>query len=313
MNDYAPIVIFAYNRPHYLRETLNSLYLNEESKYSTLFIFCDGPKLNCTPKELEDVLESRKVAKEKKWCKEVFVIESNVNNGLAKAIISGVNYILDKYESIIVMEDDLVVSKYFLAYMNQGLKKFFDNEKVVSIVGYNYPVDFPFSTNETIFINNSDCLGWATWKRGWALFEEDAKKLIEKIKEQNSIKKFNFDGNYNYFKMLQLVAEKKVNSWAIRWYASTFIHEKLTVFPKKSLVKHIGNQGTNIKVDNSDFFGDQIYQSPILNFEEVVLEDFRNRRIISLHFRKFNRRRLSVSTIRYLYLRFIKVRFKKDY
>lgn len=41
---YAPIIVFAYNRPDHLKRTLTALTKNKEAKESDLFIFVDGPK-----------------------------------------------------------------------------------------------------------------------------------------------------------------------------------------------------------------------------------------------------------------------------
>lgn len=306
----SPIVVFAYNRPTILKQTLEALSANEEAKDSLLYIFCDGPKATATQNDIELINAVKNVAREKQWCKEVVIIESEKNNGLSKAIISGVSTMMTKHDRIIVLEDDLVVSPYFLKYMNTGLDTYENNHDVISIVGYNYPLDFSSDDPQTYFLKNADCLGWATWKRGWALFEENAQVLLDKIVDMNAISEFNFDNQYPYSLMLKKVAEGTVNSWAIRWYASSFVHHKLSLFPAKSMVRHIGHVGSNVKADNSDIFGWEISMEPITFFDPVVKENVGNRRKLAMHFRKYNRRRLSISTIKYAYKRFILSRFK---
>lgn len=308
----APIVVFVYNRPHYLKETLQSLSENAEAAESTLYIYCDGPKEDASVLDLKKIKEARDVAKEKQWCKNVIIIESEINQGLSKNIISGVNEIFSKHDRIIVLEDDLVTSKYFLHYVNTALNLYEDVTDVISVVGYNYPIQFEAGFPDTYFIKNADCLGWATWKRGWDLFEEDANVLVKKIEESHSIQSFNFDNQYPFMKMLKLVALKKVNSWAIRWYASSFVNDKLTLFPKKSLVRHIGNIGSNTKADSTDVFGWEVSNEPVLFFETNLVEKQENRKKWSQHFRKYNRRRLSISSISYAFKRFVLPIFRKS-
>jgi len=308
----SPIVVFAYNRPHYLKQTLEALESNAESKESTLYIFCDGPKPNATGADMDKVLEVRALAKERKWCKEVIIIEKQDNSGLAKAIINGVTEILSKHDSVIILEDDLVTSPFFLKYMNTALNKYRDNDNVISVVGYNYPILYDDSFPETFFLKTADCLGWGTWKQEWALFEHDASVLVKKLESSNSIAEFNFDNNYPYFKMLKNVVTGKVNSWAIRWYASAFVNNKYTLFPKKSLVRHIGNNGTNVKADNSDIFGWDISLNEVTYYEEVVEENKLARKLLAQHFKKYNRRRLTIANIKYLYKRFILSKFSNN-
>lgn len=301
----APIAVFAYNRPLILLETLEALTANKESIESVLYVFCDGAKVGASDKEIQLINEVRAVVKQKQWCKEVIVYESEINHGLSKAIIGGVNQILDKHDRIIVLEDDLVVSPFFLNYMNTALDLYKENESVISIVGYNYPLTFSEDFPETYFLKNADCLGWGTWKRGWNLFEKDARVLLNQIENMNAKKEFDFDNQYPYIKMLKKVAEGTVNSWAIRWYASGFVNNLVTLFPKKSLVRHIGHIGSNVKADNSDVFGWEISMEKVTYFEKNTDEIPSNRLKLSKHFRKYNRRRLTLSSIKYAYKRFI--------
>ena len=65
--------------------------------------------------------------------KSVYVIESDKNNGLANSIIKGVNDIIKKFGKIIVLEDDLIVSQYFLDFMNRSLSLYKENKYMVYI------------------------------------------------------------------------------------------------------------------------------------------------------------------------------------
>ncbi|MES2276344.1 MAG: glycosyltransferase family A protein [Bacteroidota bacterium] len=301
----SPIIVFAYNRPIYLRQTLEALEKNAEFKDSKLYFFCDGPKLNATSSDLENIHEVRALVREKKWCKDVTILESNSNKGLAESIINGVTMVLEEHNSVIVLEDDLVTSPYFLNFMNIALNKYEQNDEVIAINGYNYPIKYEDNFPDTFFLKNADCFGWGTWKKKWDLFERDASVLVKKIEAEGQSKEFDFDGQYPYMKMLKGVANGKINSWAIRWYASCFVNNKISLFPKKSLVRNIGSIGTNFKADNKDILGWDIYPHPIAYYENKLVEDTESRKKCSKHFRKYNRRRLSLSSVKYFYKRFI--------
>lgn len=306
---FSPVVVFAYNRPVYLEQTLRALKNNPESAESILYIFCDGAKPTATQDDLNSIAEVRVLARKEKWCGEVVVIVSEKNNGLSESIINGVTTVIEKHGRVIVLEDDLVTSTCYLKFMNEALNKYESLDKVISVVGYNYPIKYDEDFPETFFLKSADCLGWGTWKRGWDLFERDANSLINKIESGNLISEFNFDNQYPYMKLLKNVAKGTANSWAIRWYASALVNQKLTLFPHKSMVRHIGNIGTNVKADNSDIFGWEISNKPVTYFEPELAEKKENRNKLAMHFRKYNRRRLSVSTIKYIYKRFVLSRF----
>ena len=137
--------------------------------------------------------------------------------------------------------------------MNRGLTLYQRNKNVASIHGYVYPIKNINNKirSNTFFIKGADCWGWATWKRAWIQFDSNGKKLLRKLKNKKKIKEFNFNNNYDYFKMLLDQVNNKNDSWAIRWYASCFLKDMYTLYPVNTFVKNIGldNTGQNSKFD----------------------------------------------------------------
>lgn len=237
----APIALFVYNRPSHTKLTIKALINNVNSKDSDLIVFSDGARLDSDKKLVDEV---RNFIRTIHSFKSVRIIESKVNKGLAKSIIEGVTEVLKTSETLIVLEDDLITSPYFLQYMNEGLDLYQHEERVASIHAYKYPVKEELP--ETFFIRGADCWGWATWKRSWQLFEPDGAKLLRQLKDQNLTLEFDFNGSYPYTKMLEDQIKGRNNSWAIRWYASTFLANRLTLYPGASLVQNIGHDGSGV-------------------------------------------------------------------
>lgn len=239
----APIVLFVYNRPWHTQQTLEALAKNELSSESILYIFADGQKENATEETISKIKETRDIIKGKLWCKEVIILEKDENKGLSNSIINGVTEVVNKHGKIIVLEDDIIVSPYFLHYMNDGLRIYENEAKVISIHAYNYPIstkDLP----EVFFIKGADCWGWATWDNSWSLFEENPQRLLEEILSKELQTEFDIQNSYPYTQMLRDQCEGKVDSWAIRWYASAFLKNKFTLYPKQSIVNNIGLDGS---------------------------------------------------------------------
>lgn len=247
----APIVLFAYNRPSHTLRTLEALAENELANDSILYVFADGTKKNASEEDIRKLNDTRSIIKNKQWCKEVVVYERTENYGLAKSIITGVTEIVNKHGKVIVLEDDLVTSKYFLKYMNDALNLYEKENSVACISAYIYPVD---KLPELFFIKGADCWGWATWKRSWDLFEHDGKKLMKELKSRKLTSLFDFNNTYPYTKMLDEQIKGINNSWAIRWYASAFLHDKLCLYPGKSLVNNIGMDGSGTHCDTTDIY-----------------------------------------------------------
>lgn len=112
--------------------------------------------------------------------------------------------------------------------------------------------------SEAFFLSLVCCWGWATWKRAWKLYEPDAKKLIKGIEEKNSDRQFNLNNSYPYFELLKQQMDNKIDSWAIRWYASSFLSNKLMLYPPASLSQNIGmdGSGSHFQTNQNRFHSD---------------------------------------------------------
>lgn len=257
----APIILFVYNRPGHTRQTLQALKSNVLADQSILHIYVDGLKDDAGEEAMSNQAELKKILREEQWCKEVVIHESEKNLGLASSVKKGVTEIVNQFGKVIVLEDDLITGKYFLKFMNDALDMYENSHEVISITGYIYPVKRLMP--QTFFLKGADCWGWATWKRGWDLFESEGKKLLSELESKNLIDDFNFYKSYPYAQMLRDQIEGKNDSWAILWYASAFLKDKLTLYPGISMVHNIGIDGSgmhsgaytdkfNVKLNNSE-------------------------------------------------------------
>ncbi len=180
----APIVLFVYNRPWHTEQALNALMQNELAGQSVLYIYADGPKENPGDEQLKNIEEVRKVIRWQQWCKEVIIIEADNNKGLAASIVDGVTEIVNKHEKVIVLEDDIVTSVGFLKYMNEALTLYKDDERVLEVSAFMFPIQSA-GLPDTFFYNANSCWGWGTWKRAWKYYNNDALDLYKKLKENS--------------------------------------------------------------------------------------------------------------------------------
>ncbi len=242
----APVILFVYQRPVHSLMTIAALSQNAGAEETDLIIYSDAPKNS----EAEEGVQFVRALKNKvRGFKSVTWIEKTSNEGLSRSITEGVKEQVAKFEKVIVLEDDMVTSPMFLSYMNKALDTYAFNEEVISIHGYNYPIKDKLP--ESYFLRGADCWGWATWKRGWDLYEPDGKKLMSLLEKSGEKKEFDFGGYYGYSKMLEKQISGENDSWAIRFYASAFLQNKLTLYPGKSLVQNIGldSSGTHSGTD----------------------------------------------------------------
>lgn len=242
--EYAPIVVFAFNRLEALKACIDSLLSNSEASESDLIVYVDGPRKGRggEKKMVDDV---REFVKNIIGFKSLTYHFSDINKGLANSIIDGVSQVMMQYGRAIVIEDDLVCSSNFLTFMNQGLEQFQNLNKVFSICGYSNRVKTPKGYKyDGYFCPRSSSWGWATWRDRWESCDWELN--IWKNVETNA-KAFNKWGGSDCYRMLKGWKEGRNNSWAIRFCYNQFVQDKLSLFPIISHVKNVGfdGEGTN--------------------------------------------------------------------
>jgi hypothetical protein len=270
MQKLAPIALFVYNRPEHTRRTLQFLQQNELAADSCLFIFSDGPK---NAKQAEKVAEVRALIKQVDGFKSFEIIERSSNLGLANSVISGVSLLMEQFGRAIVFEDDLITSPYTLRYFNDALARYQNEEKVMHIGAYMYPLPLPESEQlpETFFFRAATSWGWATWARAWQQFNPDVEALMKQFDSEQK-HQFSIEGSMNFWKQMQELKAGRNNSWAIRWYASIFLKGGLTLNPAHSLVSNIGHDGSGVHSGINEIYNVSIHPQPVKHFPELIAE-----------------------------------------
>ncbi|KAF0811509.1 hypothetical protein IGB42_04041 [Andreprevotia sp. IGB-42] len=265
----APVALFVFARPAHTRQTLDALLANDLASKTDLIVYSDGARAGADETAVQEV---RDLIRALRGFKSVTLIERPRNYGLASNIISGVTETLNQFGQIIVLEDDLVTSPHFLDFMNQGLAKYRDKEKVASIHGYCYPVKDPIP--ELFFLRGADCWGWATWSRAWDCFESNGTKLLAELKQRDLIKEFDRGISYRvYSKMLKKQIAGRNNSWAIRWHASTFLNGMYTLYSRESLINNIGHDASGVHCAQNDHYGNHTHNSRIMLKDIAIVEN----------------------------------------
>jgi hypothetical protein len=246
LNNLAPIVLFVYNRPKHTAKTLEALQENELASVSELFVYSDQAK---NSDAVDDVETVRNLLADVKGFKRVSVFKQEVNVGLANSIISGVSEIVNKYGKVIVLEDDLVTSPYFLKFMNEALDFYESTENIFSITGFSFSqefMEFEESIKDDIYLNiRPMSWSWATWKSRWQHIDWDVNDYASFIRDKDRVKKFNTGGT-DLTNMLTNQMGGKLDSWYVRWSYHAVNRDLYTVYPKVSLVNNLGHDGTGV-------------------------------------------------------------------
>lgn len=283
----APVIIFNYNRPDHSIQTWNELSKNQFAKETELYLYCDGAKDDASDEMRNRIVSLHNIAKDyaitaknKGLFKAVHVVLSNENKGLANSIIEGVSEVIEKHGRVIVLEDDLLTSQYFLKYMNEALNKYQDRPGVMSISANRPPVNkmaIPEEYPYDVFVSlRPFSTGWATWIDRWRRMDWTLDYLPAMLNDPIWIESFNRGGD-DLTDMLCLQRDKKIDSWAIRWTYSHFKEHGVGILPCVPYVDNIGFDGTGTHSGNneSDYRNNVMLAPENPKFVDTIYEDKR--------------------------------------
>ncbi len=254
----APILLFTYNRLQHTQRCLEALLKNTLAADSELFVYADAAKDEAGKEAVEEV---RRYIHSLQGFRTITIIERDENWGLARNIIDGVTTQIKKYGKVIVLEDDLVVAPYFLQFMNDALEIYKDEPKVGHIQACDFTQDA--SLPDTFLIKWTGSWGWATWERAWKHFNPNGKELLHELEARKLSYTFDFNGKYGFTRMLRRQIAGKNNSWAIRWNASLFIKDILSLNVGRSLVQNEGFDGSGTNCGGGGLYASNLHLAPL--------------------------------------------------
>lgn len=247
----APILLLLYDRPRHTRRILDLLMRQPEIVDTPLFILADGAK--DSEQSRAKVAEVREIAEEyisKLPYTTLWTQETNV--GLAHNVTEGVSRVLEQYDRIIVVEDDLILSPYFLRWMRDALLQYEHVSEVAHVHAGTFYTHRRLRPNHLLSFAGS--WGWGTWRDRWQTYwDPDGEKLLLQMNADPSARRhFDYGGYQCFTRMLWRQTRGLNNSWAVRWHANIVLHHLLSVNANPPLVSNGGfdGSGTHSSADN---------------------------------------------------------------
>lgn len=266
----APIVLFCYNRPWHLQQTVESLKKNTLASLSDLIVYADGPK---NVSDNQSIKEVRTILQNITGFKSVTIIAAEKNRGLSNSVIAGVTEILNQVDRVIVMEDDLLSTPDYLSFMNQCLETYQDRSDIFSVTGYCPPFSIPDSYYSGTFLApRASSWGWGTWKHKWEKSDWNVSDFQKFRHDTASIKRFT-EGGEDLWPMLYKQQRGVIESWAIRWSYCQFKNNAFGLYPTKSKIRNIGTDGSGTNFKSTTHQHDSELSSEPLKLEVNVQPD----------------------------------------
>jgi len=256
----SPVLLIAFNRPEHTRNALQALLVQNPKE---LYIFQDGPRKR-NQDDVDNCTKVRQVISDL-TCKTNTIVHthySNYNRGCREAIIYAISFVLKEYESVIVVEDDIITSPAFLTYMNGALEYYWNRKTVHSISGYSpSPSRFTVPDSYCYDVYASPRLfgwGWGTWRDRWENVDWSMNYYDKLMEHPEEINAFNRGGE-DMMRMLTDEKEGRSSAWDVLFVFDQFKNHMVSIVPCISYTKNIGCDGSGthcVKDDSKQIEGD---------------------------------------------------------
>jgi len=272
-----PIAVFIYKRPEKTRLILDVL---QNVKPAKLYVFANGPQVE---NENEICIQTQSLFDSIDWPCEVIREFERTNIGLGNRIISGLNFLFEKEESAIILEDDCIPHPHFFYFCENLLLKYANNEKIFHINGFNPAEKLVEDLEEDFFVTRYSIpsWGWATWRRAWVNFKDDREKWQKNKKLLfTQFQQKNFKFWTDMFSGLQ----HSNDFWDLQWNIDIWKNNGLVLTSKLNLIRNLGsdtsatymkNNGNNLPFKSEDLILSQVKHPELIRIfeKENLFED----------------------------------------
>lgn len=236
--DYG-IILFIYDRPQCTERVLEALKRNHIAE---LYVFQDGPGDNTDKAAWKKNVD---IIKQIDWCDVIYEQNQSKASSLDNQIIYGINKVFEQKDSIIVIEDDCIISDDCIQFMEKCLTNYQDNRSIIDVGAYLEPINIPEEYSIPVIAAGIPAgQVWGTWKNRWEEFQKEF-SLIKRIgKAMKNNPMFQSCG-YPIKKILE--EYWMLSTWDLWWSIFVLLKEGISIRPAGNKVYNIGfeNPGTH--------------------------------------------------------------------
>lgn len=232
-----PIAFIAFNRPRHTLKTFESIRAQQPTE---LFLISDGPRPR-HPTDTENCHHVREILAGVDWPCTVHRNYSDVNMGCKARVISGLNWVFEKVDRAIILEDDCLPNDDFYPFCQELLERYRDDARVMTITGNNFQDGQLRGDDSYYFSKYNHIWGWATWRRAWQKndptlsFWPTWKISSDWVTHSpDHLERAHWSGIFDQ------MYRNEIDTWDYPWTANIWYHGGLIATPNVNLVTNIG-------------------------------------------------------------------------
>ena len=245
-----PVAFFIFKRPDTTEKVFEAI---RQAKPPKLFVVADGPRPD-RPGEAEKCAAARAIIERVDWDCEVIKNYSDVNLSARIRVASGLDWVFERVEEAIILEDDCLPNPSFFPFCETLLDWYREDKRIMMISGNNVLGEWKSDSQSYHFSYYGSIWGWASWRRAWQYYDVDI-KLWQNQEARNRLRDI-IANNYQYkvrSKNFDDAYSKRVDAWDYQWNLARLLQSGLAIVPCVNLISNIGfgEDATNTKSSNS--------------------------------------------------------------
>jgi hypothetical protein len=245
-----PITFIIFNRPNTTEKVFEKI---REAQPPKLLVIADGPRTDL-PGEAEKCAATRAIIERVDWDCEVLKNYSDVNMGCKQRVSSGLNWVFETVEEVIILEDDCVPHPTFFRFCEELLERYRYDERIGMISGDNFQLGRKRTNYSYYFSHFNHIWGWASWKRAWQEYDinmklwpeiNDGEWLQDILGDKIAVKDWEL--------IFESVYQGKIDTWDYQWTFACWTNNFLTLLPIVNLISNIGfGIASTFTIDSND-------------------------------------------------------------
>ncbi len=250
MTECYPFLIPTLCRYEHFKELIESLQQSDYIKFIDLFIALDYPKNETHIDGYNKIKEY--IEKGLEGFHKVKVFYRKTNYGPCKNYLDAVDYIFERYDNLILSEDDNIFSPAFLKFIIDGFIKYKDEPRVIGICGFSHPANWKNDGFDCLYSStNISAWGYGIWKNKMCIPSNKRQYIENVLKDKKKTRKIRCCSKFIYYNLVSSFGkeEDEIGGDTAACIAM-IVEDKVCVLPRISLVRNMGWDGSGVNCVN---------------------------------------------------------------
>lgn len=259
IREYAPVLIPTLNRYEHFKRCVESLSRCTHADKTELIIGLDYPP---SDKYREGWEKISSYVDTITGFKKITVLRAESNLGAIVNSRSIREYAKKQYQTYIYTEDDNEYSPCFLDYVDKALTRYWDDEHITSISGYNFPIDMGNYDKNIYAHHQYSAWGVGRWVHKFEFVQTSYANEI--MRSPSKTMKILRSEAKILFVLMSMLAHKQRWSDALI-VASNILKGRYSIFPSVSLCRNYGHDGSGLHCGGSEKNVNDIFRKQVIS------------------------------------------------